>query len=152
MIKMLYSKILVAYDGSIEADEALEQALKLSQLSPGTVLKVVHAFEIPNFVIGEALIMPSPDLNNDIYAEAQAVVERAKALAAPFPNTSVEMIQGDAARTILAKAEEMQCDLIVIGSRGLGGIRELVLGSVSHHVVQHAIVPVLVVKKSHSVV
>jgi nucleotide-binding universal stress UspA family protein len=149
---MLYSKILVAYDGSIEANEALEQALKLSQLSPGSVLKVVHSFEIPNFVMGEAIIVPSAEINNDIYAEAQAVVERAKALIAPFPNTSVEMVQGDAARTILAKAEEMHGDLIVIGSRGLGGIREFVLGSVSHHVVQHASIPVLVVKKPHALV
>jgi nucleotide-binding universal stress UspA family protein len=149
---MLYSKILIAYDGSFAADEALEQALRLSQLLPGSVLKVIHTFDIPNFVLGEALIMPSPELNKDIYTEAQAVVERAKALVAPFPNTSVVMIQGDAAKTILSEAEDMHCDLIVIGSRGIGGIRELMLGSVSHYVVQHANVPVLVVKKSHTVV
>jgi nucleotide-binding universal stress UspA family protein len=148
---MLYSKILVAFDGSYAADEALEQALRLNQLLPGSVLKVIHSFDIPNFVLGEALIMPSGDLNNDIYAEAQAVVERAKALVAPFPNTSVVMIQGDAARTILSEAEAMHSDLIVIGSRGISGIQELLLGSVSHYVVQHADIPVLVVKKSHAV-
>jgi nucleotide-binding universal stress UspA family protein len=148
---MLYSKILVAYDGSYAADEALEQALRLNQLLPGSILKVIHTFDIPNFVLGEALIMPSAELNNDIYAEAQAVVERAEALTAPFPNTSVVMIQGDAAKTILNEAKTMHCDLIVIGSRGIGGIQELVLGSVSHYVVQHAEIPVLVVKKSHAV-
>ena len=52
---------------------------------------------------------------------------------------------GFASRTILDHAEEHQCDLIVMGSRGLSGIREF-LGSVSHFVVQQSPVPVLIVK------
>ncbi len=47
---------------------------------------------------------------------------------------------------ILDFAVKNDNDVIVIGSRGLGGIREFVLGSVSHNVVQHARIPVLVVK------
>lgn len=47
---------------------------------------------------------------------------------------------------ILKYAKENAIDIIVIGSRGLGGIREFVLGSVSHNVVQSARIPVLVVK------
>lgn len=58
----------------------------------------------------------------------------------------MDLIQGAAAEVLLDFAKENDSDIIIIGSRGLGGIREFVLGSVSHNVVQHAQVPVLVVK------
>ncbi|MNR36447.1 Stress response protein NhaX [compost metagenome] len=61
-------------------------------------------------------------------------------------NATVELLQGSPAEVILAYAKEHGADVIVIGSRGLGGIREFVLGSVSHNVVQSARIPVLVVK------
>jgi nucleotide-binding universal stress UspA family protein len=56
------------------------------------------------------------------------------------------LLQGSPAEVILSYAKEHGADVIVIGSRGLGGIREFVLGSVSHNVVQSARIPVLVVK------
>ena len=56
------------------------------------------------------------------------------------------MIQGSAAQSILEFADSHNSDVIIIGSRGLGSIREFVLGSVSHNVVQHARIPVLIVK------
>ncbi|MNP39883.1 Stress response protein NhaX [compost metagenome] len=61
-------------------------------------------------------------------------------------NAEVELLQGSPAEVILKYAKEHAIDVIVIGSRGLGGIREFVLGSVSHNVVQSARIPVLVVK------
>lgn len=53
---------------------------------------------------------------------------------------------GDVRETILTVAEELNADLIVIGSRGLGSVKGLVLGSASQYVLQHATRPVLVVK------
>jgi nucleotide-binding universal stress UspA family protein len=144
---MLYSKILVAYDGSVESDEALNHAIHLCECVSDVSLQVVHIFSIPSIIIGEAMISPPPNLNNELLTEAQAVVDRAKSRVARFPNATVEMIQGNGAKTILAFAEERNSDLIVLGSRGLGGVSEFLLGSVSHHVVQHARIPVLVVKK-----
>ena len=61
-------------------------------------------------------------------------------------NGQVEMIQGPPAEVILEYANQNGSDLIVISDRGLGGIREFVLGGVSHNVVRHAKIPVLVVK------
>jgi nucleotide-binding universal stress UspA family protein len=54
--------------------------------------------------------------------------------------------RGYPSKVILKTAEDVSANLIVIGSRGLSGIRELFLGSVSHAVVQHSTIPVLVVK------
>ncbi|MNI12816.1 Stress response protein NhaX [compost metagenome] len=56
------------------------------------------------------------------------------------------MLQGSPAEVILSYTKKHDNDVIIIGSRGLGTIREFVLGSVSHNVVQNAKIPVLVIK------
>ncbi|MCZ8514788.1 universal stress protein [Paenibacillus filicis] len=58
----------------------------------------------------------------------------------------VRLKEGDAGKEIVKYSEEAGCDLIVMGSRGLSGLREWWLGSVSHHVMQHTKRLVLIVK------
>ncbi|WP_082562399.1 universal stress protein [Paenibacillus sp. Root444D2] len=65
---------------------------------------------------------------------------------ADFSNIRIEVRSGSITKEILKYADEIQADLIIVGSRGLSSIGEFVLGSVSHNVVQHAKLPVLVVK------
>jgi nucleotide-binding universal stress UspA family protein len=54
--------------------------------------------------------------------------------------------EGDAAKRIMEIANEIDCRLLLMGSRGKGGFKELLLGSVSHKVANHADCPVLIVK------
>ncbi|MEK3731979.1 MULTISPECIES: universal stress protein [Paenibacillus] len=144
---MLFTKILLAYDGSEAASKALGRAIELAQASPDAVLDVVHAYDYPRFFIGEALAPIPATLNKDVYDIAVQTVEEAKKQVQHAGiHANVEMIQGGPAEVILEYAKQNGSDLIVVGSRGLGGIREFVLGSVSHNVVQHATIPVLVVK------
>jgi nucleotide-binding universal stress UspA family protein len=143
---MIYSKILVAYDGSPESEEAMKHAILLCEYFPGASLLVLHTFTIPSFMIGEAMISSSAEDNTEAYNHALALVENARTLVASIPNASVELIQGNAGETIVDLSKERFIDLIVIGSRGLRGVRELMLGSVSHFVIQHAEIPVLVIK------
>jgi nucleotide-binding universal stress UspA family protein len=143
---MVYSKILVAYDSSKESEEALKHAILLCEYFPSATLLVLHTFILPTFMVGEAMISSSADVNSEAYAHAQAVIDNAKSLVASNPKATVELIQGNAGETINAIAMERFIDLIVIGSRGLGNVREFMLGSVSHYVVQHAKIPVLVIK------
>jgi nucleotide-binding universal stress UspA family protein len=143
---MVYSKILVGYDGSTLSEEALKHAILLCEYFPSATLLVLHTFTLPTFMVGEAMISSSADAYSEVFAHAQAVIDNAKSLVASNPNASVELIQGNAGETIKAIAKERFFDLIVIGSRGLGGVREFMLGSVSHYVVQHAQIPVLVIK------
>jgi nucleotide-binding universal stress UspA family protein len=77
---------------------------------------------------------------------SEQVNAKLEELIVDFSNTHVEIRQGNPAKTILDYAEEINADLIVIGSRGLNSFGEFVLGSVSHNVTQHAKIPVLVVK------
>lgn len=144
---MLFSKILVAYDGSKASNKALDRAIELAKLSPDAVLDVIHAFDFPRVFIGEGLAPLPPSLNNDYYNLAVQTTDEAKErIQAAGVTANVDLIQGAAAEVLLDFAKENGSDIIIIGSRGLGGIREFVLGSVSHNVVQHAQIPVLIVK------
>lgn len=144
---MLFSKILLAYDGSKASNKALDRAIELAQSTPGSVIQVLHAFDFPRVFIGEGLAPIPASVNKDYYDLAEQTVEEAKKrLTDEGVAFNVEMIQGAPAETILKYAKDHGSDVIVIGSRGLGGIREFVLGSVSHNVVQHSRIPVLVIK------
>ncbi|MWV47050.1 universal stress protein [Paenibacillus sp. HJL G12] len=144
---MLFSKILLAYDGSKASNKALDRAIELAKAAPGSEIQVLHAFDFPRVFIGEGLAPIPASVNKDFYDLAEQTVDEAKKrLSDEGVNFNVEMIQGAPAETILKYAKDKGSDVIIIGSRGLGGIREFVLGSVSHNVVQHARIPVLVIK------
>ncbi|RUT30451.1 universal stress protein [Paenibacillus zeisoli] len=145
---MLFNKILVAYDGSKSSNKALDKAIELAQLSTDSELVVLHVYDFPRFYIAEGFA-PVPDtVNLEFYQLAEKTSDEARnrLTEAGIHNGRVELAQGAAAEVILEYAAKQGYDAIVIGSRGIGGIREFVLGSVSHNVVQHARIPVLVVK------
>lgn len=141
----MYAKILVAYDGSKAAKQALSQAIKICA-SFGSKLEVVHVSSYSAFQIGQTFIPVPQNFAEEVYAHAEKILDEAREQISELPSARAILLQGQPAKAILEYAEDSNCDLIVIGSRGLGGIRELVLGSVSHNVVQHAKVPILVVK------
>ncbi|MBU5445326.1 universal stress protein [Paenibacillus sp. MSJ-34] len=144
---MLFSRILVAYDGSNQSKKALDKAIQLTKANPFASLEVLHVFDFPRYYFADALVTAPVRPDNHLFELADKTVEEAKEAVASLANKHhVEMKQGPPAKTILEYAAEMNSDLIVLGSRGLGAIREFVLGSVSHNVVQHAKVPVLVIK------
>lgn len=139
---MFYSNILVAYDGSNLSRKALAQAVKLAEESrrqgAGGTLDVVYVQQDVAAMVGLPYIL---DPN-----ESESILAEAKLLVPPALNASFTALRGQPAGAILRHAQERRSDLIVMGSRGLGAIREFFLGSVSHHVVQQAAVPVLVIK------
>lgn len=142
----MFKKILVAFDASKESARALDQGIRLSRENPSIALEVLHVFYLPMMVIGEALVSAPAFIDNNQYEHAQNVIAKAEQHVSAFPNATVTLKQGDPATTVVAYAEEVQSDLIIVGSRGIGGIKEMLLGSVSHHIIQHSKIPVLVVK------
>ncbi len=145
MVFMPYQNILVAFDGSALSVKALEKAMKFAQ-EYAARLEVIHVCHIPVPVFGGPLYAAPFNGEKDYLLAAQAVIDEAKRITSQLPDVKVILRQGQPALAVLEYAEESGCDLIIMGSRGLGGLREFVLGSVSHHVVQHAKVPVLIVK------
>jgi len=144
----MFTKILVAYDGSEISNKALDQGLEWVRTHPGTRLTVLHVYHFPAVVVGEAFVAATPDMNEAVYEEAEKVAELARTrIAESSVQAVVETLEAQpAAEAIIDYARKNQFELIIVGSRGLTGFKELMLGSVSHHVVQHSPVPVLVVK------
>ncbi|QGQ98713.1 universal stress protein [Paenibacillus psychroresistens] len=143
---MPYKKILVAYDGSKASEDAIEQAIMLARDNEATQLEVIHVYNMPTIIIGEAIFTPAPGQEKEAIAYSQAIVEKAKGHLKNTPHKTVTLHKGNPAKVILEQADETHCDLIVIGSRGHSGIKEFMLGSVSHNVVMHSKIPVLIVK------
>ncbi|HEX7056992.1 MAG TPA: universal stress protein [Bacilli bacterium] len=144
---MKLSNILVAYDGSVLSEKALRHAADYAKDFPECKLEVVHVLKFPNVVLGQAYMTTTPGMKEAIYEEAEAVVKRAeKILQSLDVSHRVTMLEGNPAAEIVQYAKRAGSQLIVIGSRGLSGLKKLMLGSVSHHVVQLSDIPVLVVK------
>ena len=142
---MSFKHILVAYDGSELSRKALLKAKELIT-NASSKLEVVYVLHNPVVVIGESVIPTTANFQSEYLDEAQALIEHANAEIAHLPNAKTTLLQGNPSDIVVSYAEKEGADLIVIGSRGLSDFKEFLLGSVSHHVVQHAKVPVLVVK------
>lgn len=141
----MYKKILVPIDGSEQSTYTLQEAIKLaSELGGGVQITVLHV-TLPIALNELTVCLDIDQLRAD---SGRAIVAAAEPLFAdaPFPHDSV-FLDGDPAHLICSKAQSENYDLIVIGNRGHGLFRELLLGSVSHKVVQHAHCPVLVVRR-----
>jgi nucleotide-binding universal stress UspA family protein len=139
--------LVVGYDGSPPSRRALAWALAEAR-SRSLPVRLVHCYTplSPSLALGYGAVVPS-ELLDDVHDLAKAVVADGLAEAAVLaPEIAVEghLVVGDAPATLLGLADD--ADLLVLGSRGLGGFRGLLLGSVSHQVGVHAKVPVVVVR------
>src|SRR3712207_5397711 len=146
------TRILVATDGSEEAKLALSTAADLAK-STNSELHIAYAFPT-------AVQRPFPNPITSRPAEAlERELEEAMNQAQSFLDREVEQVKGEGvevADTYLTRgrpdtelvhlSEEIGAGLIVMGSRGLGGVRRALMGSVSDSVVRHALCPVLVVR------
>jgi len=138
-------RVLLATDLSSQAEAARALAARLL-LSAGSAVRVVHAIE-PLTTVTAFAPVPILDLSEEADRELRGELET---FAAPLrsPQRTVEIVLrfGRAADVIVAEAERFGADLLVIGSRGRGGIASMVLGSVSAEVVDRAPCPVLVAR------
>jgi nucleotide-binding universal stress UspA family protein len=144
---VMFHHILVAVDGSPDADQALTQAIDLAE-SENTRLTLMTAEpQIP----ATAYLTPAINaLVADNHAEAEAVLRRARdRVPEDLPVTTI--LTDQPIRTALIhQIEAGHHDLVAMGSRGRGAVRSALLGSVSHYVLNHSPVPVLIVHAEHT--
>ena len=142
--------VLIAYDGSANADHAIDVA---GVLLGGGPAEVVHAWEpVSSAAVRSAIYAIAYDDSGEMLARERALADEvaeagvARARAAGFDATGgARSGSGPLWQTIVERAEELRPRLIVMGTRGLTGVRSALAGSVSHHVASHADVPVLTV-------
>ena len=144
------TKILLAADGSEEASLALRTAVDLadrtnSELHVVTVRRThpVGAYEIYNEEITEGLRRQAQDVLDE---QVKKIEEEGGTVAGAHHQVSDRPDEA-----IVHLSEELGAGLIVMGSRGRGGLRRALMGSVSDSVVRHAHCPVLVVRPDKSV-
>ena len=138
----MFKKILLATDGSPHAEEALKYARGLALRDDAQVI-VVHAVPPAAAYLGEPERQALVSRN---VAEGERVAgHAAESLRKAGLDVVVEVLEGPPADAILRVADVRPPDLIVMGSRGHGELASLLLGSVSHRVLAHTHVPVMIV-------
>lgn len=138
-------KILVPTDGSDHAEKGASYALDLAKLV-GAAVVVMHAYSSPIILRKRGAIM-AEELKNSLLEEAEELVnESAGKFQAAGVSVSAMLVEGSPVEAILLAIGSEKPDLIVMGSRGAGGMPGLGMGSVAERTVRHSSVPVLVVK------
>src|SRR5689334_11822508 len=134
----MFAKILLATDGSDCALEAAKSAAILAKKFEADLI-VMNVFQVPTMMgpygaVPGFMLDPQciEDIQSNILDTTSKVVREAGAMCATRKET------GYPAEVIVRVAGEEGCDLIVVGSRGLGGFQSLLLGSVSDRVTHHA--------------
>jgi nucleotide-binding universal stress UspA family protein len=141
----MFQNILVAVDGSADAEQAIAQAIDLAE-SQHARLTLFSALVTPPAV---AYIGVSGDVTADLIRDSEAEAEK-------ILRTAVDRVPGRVSVSTVLSREPVrpalinqittgQHDLVVMGSRGRGALRSVLLGSVSHYVLHHSPVPVLIV-------
>ena len=141
----MFSKILVPVDGSDNSLRAIEYAFFLIKKADSSVT-AMHVIEKPPTVYVESQKLLNELLSN-YRIESAKILDKCKQMAEKN-GVKIETIiaEGDAASNITSYAAKENFDLIIIGSRGLGRFKEMVLGSVSNKVLHHTKSSVLIVK------
>jgi len=137
-------KIIVAYDGSPGSKKAVEWAAMFASRFEARVTAVT--------VVKPPEFSPTIDEVDEYFADAEQhygplLAELQRDWAARGTTIQTKILRGHQAESIVRYAADQKADLIVIGTRGMGGFRNLIIGSVAQKVVSYSKVPVLVIKE-----
>jgi nucleotide-binding universal stress UspA family protein len=138
--------IVVGVDGSKCSHSALRFALEEARIRKAT-LRIVVAWHVPLTAYGAGWTPPPPNLVEDSEAAANDVLREAlRAVKESAGNVEIGSVvrEGQPAQILIEEATK--AEMLVIGSRGRGGFRDLLLGSVSQQCAHHAHCPVVIVR------
>jgi nucleotide-binding universal stress UspA family protein len=144
-------RVLLATDGSESANNAVETVRSLA-LPAGSVVHLVAVLPSTPELFGAAWDAYIPGdaeaIERQMVDELDAALDGVKArLERPGVTVEEEVLRGRAATRIVEAANAFQADIAVVGSRGLGAWKRLLLGSVSAEIVDHASCPILVARR-----
>ena len=139
-------KLLVPVDGSDAATHAATFAARVAHES-GMAVTLLHVFDVPSVSAMGMAALSKEEIQQARERVARGSFDRARsAMGAAGEKASTETALGDPAAEIMGIARKGEFDQIIMGSRGLGPLNELLLGSVSEKVIRHAHCPVTIVR------
>ena len=149
--RAMISRILIAVDGSTHSLKGVEFGAEIAAACDASVVlfHMVRPYRMPDSLRAFAKAEHMATIDADLLRKgAQILLAGALdvARAAGVKDVEIESEEGNIARGIVARAESLKADLIVVGSRGMGDVEGLLRGGVSHRVETLAKCPVLVVK------
>jgi nucleotide-binding universal stress UspA family protein len=141
----MFHNILVPIDGSPDSDQALTQAIDLAE-SEHSRLTLFSAIVTPPSaayvgVSGEVVA----NLSRDAEAETETIIRTATQRVPDRVSLSTVLSSEPVRHALIHQIKTGAHDLVVMGSRGRGAVRSVLLGSVSHYVLHHSPIPVLIV-------
>lgn len=143
----MFHRILVPVDGSTHAARALAEAIDLARISGAQLTVMATVPDLSSFVLSGAGVTGSDigPLIEETERQYESVLEAAVATVPDSVSSERVLAHGMPARTILQQVGSGDHDLVVMGSRGRGDLKSMLLGSVSHAVLQASPVAVLIV-------
>lgn len=139
--------ILVPFDGSASAKRAVQYLVDSSRVYPNIQVHLLNVQREPNLYGNYVPATMLDDLREGALNHAQKVnAEGVQLLQAASINHEVHAVVGDVVTEVVAAVKRLGCDTVVMGTRGMGSLGNLVMGSVATRVVHDAPVPVLLVK------
>lgn len=144
-------RILCPVDFSDFSRRALDHAVAIAKRYQSTIT-LLHVYVVPlPYGAGQGVVPPpsmlTPETRETLLADLKRFAEDASADSVPV---EFEIIEGPVAPAILARAEALPADLLVMGTHGRSGFQRLVLGSVTEKVLRQALCPVLTVPRAAS--
>jgi nucleotide-binding universal stress UspA family protein len=139
----MFHNILVAVDGSAHADQALTEAIDLAGSENARLTLITGVPDVPwsVYLSGGSAV---PDLVADAQAESEAILRRARDRVPQDISVTTLLTHQPIGPAVIRQIKAGHHDLVMMGSRGRGAVRSAVLGSVSHFVLHHSPVPVLI--------
>jgi len=143
----MFRRFLVALDSSPHSQKALAEAIDLARVSNARLTVMTVAPERSAWALQGAWDAPISlrELNGQVEGAYQSMLDAAADTVPDDVPVQKVLKHGAAGAAIVEEAATHDHDLIIMGSRGRGELRSLLLGSVSHHVLQASPIPVLVV-------
>ncbi|MCJ7842372.1 universal stress protein [Lederbergia sp. NSJ-179] len=139
----MYERILLAADGSEYSLRAAEETVKLAALAKNTEIEIVFVIDYSK-VKSEVLQSQNPETLE--FERRQKLLPVEELFTREGIQHKTTMLHGDPGPVIVEYANKQACDMVVVGSRGLNSLQEMVLGSVSHKIAKRVNCPVLIVK------
>jgi len=139
----MYNNILLAADGSQNSLRATEEAVKIASLCKDCIINIVA---VADFSKSKDEVIHSKGKEELELSRKKKLLSLEEKLKCSNLSYKLTILHGEPGPTIVNYANKGNFDLVIVGSRGLNSLQEMVLGSVSHKIAKRVLCPVLIVK------